>query len=92
METVYTIIGAANVTSYDVLEAYSQAMHVPIILYNGVRKASRPNYKYLLHIVPSYINAVVDYLKYYKWKTVFYLHDERDRKYQCHSLPFISCI
>lgn len=78
---MYTIIGAADVTSYDVLEAYSQAMHIPIILYNGVRKPPKTNYTYLLHIVPSYMNAIVDYLKFYKWKIVFYLHDKNDRKY-----------
>jgi hypothetical protein len=38
-------------------------------------------YKYLLHITPSYIPAIVDFVKYHKWRTIFYLHDENDRKY-----------
>ncbi|XP_076118195.1 glutamate receptor 3-like isoform X1 [Mytilus galloprovincialis] len=78
METIFSIVTAADVRSYDAIESYSQAMHVPVIIYNDVRKLLKPNYKYLLHIAPPHLKAVVDFIKLHKWRTVFYLHVEND--------------
>ena len=80
-EPVFTIIGAADIQSYDAIESYGKAMQIPVIIYNDVRKIPKEEYKYLLHITPSYIPAIVDFVKYHKWRTIFYLHDENDRKY-----------
>ncbi|XP_076467660.1 glutamate receptor 2-like [Babylonia areolata] len=83
---VFLLLGASAPQSFNVIQSYSQALHVPYVSYTTNRNQRADGYSYDFSVSPSYIDAVIDIIKFFRWEKVYYLFDSDDGLWQLQQL------
>lgn len=72
---IFTLVAPTGEASYDTLASYSNTFQVPFVSPAFPELSTdRPAY-YGLSLRPRYLRAILDIIKYYNWKTIYYLYD-----------------
>ncbi|KAL3879296.1 hypothetical protein ACJMK2_031597 [Sinanodonta woodiana] len=74
----FALIGLTRSLSYNIIQSYSQALNMPIITPFLTRGAEHDSYNYEVCLYPSFVQPVIDFIKYFQWERVFYLFDTDD--------------
>ncbi|XP_041357415.1 glutamate receptor 2-like [Gigantopelta aegis] len=83
---VFVLFGGSTSLSYNTIQSYSQALNVPYVIYSTSRNAPADGYTFDITLSPSYIEAIIDIIKYFSWKKVYYLFDSDDGLWQLQKL------
>ncbi|GAB6033164.1 hypothetical protein CHUAL_012772 [Chamberlinius hualienensis] len=78
---VFTLIGSTNSESFDTLQSYSNAFHMPYVTPSIPEKVSEPSsasMTFALGMKPNYMKAVNDTITFYGWTKLIYLYDSDD--------------
>ncbi|KAL8603429.1 hypothetical protein ACOMHN_053096 [Nucella lapillus] len=83
---VFLMLGASSAQSFNVIQSYSQALHVPYVTYSANRNRRADGYDFDFSVSPNYIDAVIDVIKFFDWKKMYYLFDSDDGLWQLQQL------
>ncbi|XP_076446345.1 glutamate receptor 2-like [Babylonia areolata] len=83
---VFLVLGASSPRSFNVIQSYSQALHVPYVTFTPNRNRRADGYDFDFSVSPNYIDAVVDVIKFFDWDKVYYLFDSDDGLWQLQQL------
>ncbi|CAL1535038.1 unnamed protein product [Lymnaea stagnalis] len=72
---VFLLIGSSTSRSYNIIQSYSHALHVPYIVYSQTTNHESDGYDYDISISPSYVTAMADVIKFFHWDKVYYIFD-----------------
>ncbi|XP_064610198.1 glutamate receptor-like isoform X2 [Liolophura sinensis] len=75
---VFSLFGVTKSGSVNAAQSISQALHMPFITPSLARGTADDLYQYEINMYPSYIEAIVDIINYYKWGKVYYVYDSDD--------------
>ena len=78
---VFVLFGGSNSKSYNTIQSYSQVLNVPYVIYSTSRNAPADGYTFDITLSPSYIEAIIDIIKFYSWRKVYYLFDTDDGRH-----------
>ena len=78
----FAFFGVTNENTLSVLESYGRVFNMPYVTHSAPTNRSREiaNYGYVLHVRPTYDEAMVEIIKFYKWGQVFYIYDNDEGK------------
>lgn len=68
----------------------TRAFKLPFIVPTLTRESSSPKDSYVVSICPSFIDVVIDFIKYFEWSRIFYLYDTDDGEYISFCQAFFS--
>lgn len=74
-------MGSSTARSYNIIQSYSHALHVPFVIYSQTTNQAGDGYDYDISISPNYITAISDVIKYFNWEKIYYVFDSDDGKY-----------
>ncbi|KAK3594266.1 hypothetical protein CHS0354_023656, partial [Potamilus streckersoni] len=77
-EMPFAMFGLSRSLSYSIIQSYSQALNMPFITPFLTRGTQQETYNYEICLYPSFVEPVIDFIKYFQWKRVFYLFDSDD--------------
>ncbi|XP_070196715.1 glutamate receptor 2-like [Littorina saxatilis] len=83
---VFLLLGASSPKSFNVIQSYSQALHVPYVTFTSNRNHAHDGYTFDLSVSPSYIDAIIDTVRFFLWDKVYYLFDSDDGLWQLQQL------
>ena len=69
---IVLLVGATNISSLPIVAAYTRSYKMPYVS-AGHLATDVPGFS--VQLWPQYQRAVVDLLKHYRWKGVYYLYD-----------------
>ncbi|XP_033743043.1 glutamate receptor 2-like [Pecten maximus] len=72
---VFLFYGMKDINSIDIVESYTRRFHMPYISPSLSSVVTRYGAPFQLHMKPSYTMAIVDMIRFYKWKSVHFLYD-----------------
>ncbi|XP_014208745.1 glutamate receptor 1 [Copidosoma floridanum] len=78
---VYSMIGAVNPDSFDILHSYSNTFQMPFVTPWFPEKVLTPSSGFLdfaISMRPDYYQAIIDTVRHYGWKKIIYLYDSHD--------------
>ena len=76
---IFAFFGVTKDSSLSLLDSYGRTFEMPYVTPSAPtippnRSAFVPN-SYVLHMRPTYDEAMVDIIRHYKWPEVFYIYD-----------------
>ncbi|KAI8797832.1 glutamate receptor subunit protein GluR2 precursor, partial [Biomphalaria glabrata] len=77
---VFLLLGSSSSRSYNIIQSYSHALHVPYVVYSPTTNHESDGYDYDVTVSPSYVRAVVDVIKFFNWEKVYYVFDSDNGK------------
>lgn len=78
--SVVALLGLFNGDTYSVMESYSRTLKLPFLLPTLTRGTADPRNNYMISMWPSFVDVVVDFIKYFQWTRFVYLYDTEDGK------------
>ncbi|KAL7299265.1 hypothetical protein TKK_0007854 [Trichogramma kaykai] len=78
---VYSMIGAVNSDSFDILHSYSNTFQMPFITPWFPEKVLQPSsgsVDFAISMRPDYHHAIIDTIRHYGWKKIIYLYESHD--------------
>ena len=81
------MFGISNGEGYNVLKSFSNKLKIPIFVPTKSRGLNDTDF--LINMCPSFVDAVIDVIKHFRWERVFYLYDTEDGN-KLHYLVFLS--
>ncbi|GFN79377.1 glutamate receptor subunit protein glur2 [Plakobranchus ocellatus] len=75
---VFLLLGSSSSRAYNTIQSYSQALHVPYLLFSETANRPGDSYRYDLSVSPSYVRPVADLVKFFNWEEMFYIFDADD--------------
>ncbi|OXU28684.1 hypothetical protein TSAR_015217, partial [Trichomalopsis sarcophagae] len=78
---VYSLIGAVNPDSFDILHSYSNTFQMPFVTPWFPEKVLTPSsglLDFAISMRPDYHHAIIDTVRHYGWKKIIYLYDSHD--------------
>ncbi|XP_033744251.1 glutamate receptor 3-like [Pecten maximus] len=75
---VFALVCMSNIHSYDVIQAYSQALEVPVIVPSSPKSYHTDRFKYEIKMNPSIVPAMAEYISKGGWTKVFYFFNSDD--------------
>ncbi|XP_069128791.1 glutamate receptor 4-like [Argopecten irradians] len=75
---VFALVCMSNIHSYDVIQAYSQALEVPVIVPSSPKSYHKDKFTYEIKMNPSIVPAMAEYIRNGGWTKVFYLFNSDD--------------
>ena len=80
---VLAFLGVANVSTMATIDSYSRTFHIPFINPSLPPGSGAHEHAFTIYMQPSYHEALIDLIGFYKWRTVFYLYDTNEGKDRC---------
>ncbi|XP_076447090.1 glutamate receptor 2-like [Babylonia areolata] len=79
-EGVHAVVGTTHPSTYNTIQSYSHALHVPFILASTTRQgSSRDQYKYDVSMAPPFVDAVIKVIASIPLNhKVYYVYDSDD--------------
>ncbi|GFS04389.1 glutamate receptor subunit protein GluR2 precursor [Elysia marginata] len=74
----FLLLGSSSSRSYNTIQSYSQALHVPYLLFSETANQPGDGYRYDLSVSPSYVRPVADLVKFFNWEEMYYIFDADD--------------
>ncbi|KAK3786725.1 hypothetical protein RRG08_000933 [Elysia crispata] len=75
---VFLLLGSSSSRAYNTIQSYSQALHVPYLLFSETANQPEDGYRYDLSVSPSYVRPVADLVKFFNWEEMYYIFDADD--------------
>lgn len=75
---VFLFLGSSSSRTYNIIQSYSQALHVPYVLYTQTTNHNRGGHSYDIGLSPNYMTAIIDVIKFFKWRKIYYVFDSDD--------------
>ncbi|KAH9514033.1 hypothetical protein Btru_032058 [Bulinus truncatus] len=72
---VFLLLGSSSSRSYNIIQSYSHALHVPYVVYSPTTNHEADGYDYDVTVSPSYVRALVDIIRFFNWEKVYYVFD-----------------
>ncbi|XP_025088031.1 glutamate receptor 1-like isoform X2 [Pomacea canaliculata] len=79
---VFLIMGGSSPKSFNVIQSFSHALHVPYVIYTSNRNQAADGYTYDFSVSPAYIDAIIDIIRFFQWRKIYYLFDSDDGLWQ----------
>ncbi|KAK7495272.1 hypothetical protein BaRGS_00013454, partial [Batillaria attramentaria] len=79
---VFLLLGGSSPKSFNVIQSYTHALHVPYVMYTNNRNHHHDGYDYDFSVSPAFIDAIIDVVKFFNWEKVYYLFDSDDGLWQ----------
>ncbi|GIY70208.1 hypothetical protein CDAR_168061 [Caerostris darwini] len=64
--------------TYETLAAYTNAFHMPFLSPSFPQTNYDRPMQYGISMKPQYLKAIIDIIKFYRWKSILYLYDSDD--------------
>ncbi|XP_045206207.2 glutamate receptor-like [Mercenaria mercenaria] len=80
------LFGTSRSETFSIIESYSRALRVPFFLPTLTRETTVGKDNYIISMCPSFIEAVIDLIKYFNWDRIFYLFDTDDALWRLQKL------
>lgn len=77
---IFALFILNNPISHHVVQAYSNALHLPVFVLNVATRHQLPSYPFEIHMSPSYMPAITELINFYRWRRIFYIFDSDDGK------------
>ncbi|KAK7495314.1 hypothetical protein BaRGS_00013496, partial [Batillaria attramentaria] len=78
-EGVHAVIATSHPTTYNTIQSYSHALHVPFILASQTRETGRDQYHYDINLSPPFANAVLKVIAGIpRSQKLYYVYDTDD--------------
>ena len=74
------LIGTSVSQTFDIIQSYSRALTIPFFLPTLTRESTLDRENYIISMCPTFINAVIDFIRRLQWDRIFYLFDTDDGK------------
>ena len=85
---MHAVVGTTLPSTYNTIQSYSHALHVPFILASSTRQGSRDHYRYDVSLSPPFVDAVIRTIASIpRNHKVYYVYDNDDGESQ---LRFLS--
>ncbi|XP_014780672.1 glutamate receptor 2 isoform X2 [Octopus bimaculoides] len=75
---IFALFILNNPISHHVVQAYSNALHLPVFVLNVATRHQLPSYPFEIHMSPSYMPAITELINFYRWRRIFYIFDSDD--------------
>ena len=75
---VFLLLGSSSPKSFNVIQSYSHALHVPYVTFTSNRNLGEDGYDFDFSVSPAYIDAIIDIIKFFNWDKIYYLFDSDD--------------
>ena len=86
-EGVHIVVGTTLPSTYNTIQSYSHALHVPFILASSTRQGSRDHYQYDVSLSPPFVDAVIRTIAGIpRNHKVYYVYDNDDGKLALNAL------
>ncbi|XP_071044207.1 glutamate receptor 1 isoform X2 [Parasteatoda tepidariorum] len=72
---IFTLLAPATDPTYETIAAYTNTFHMPFLSPSLPQTSSNKPLLYAVSMKPQYLKAIVDVIKYYRWKSIIYLYD-----------------
>jgi hypothetical protein len=72
------LFGISNGEAYNVFKSYSSKLEIPMFLPTKSRGLNDKDF--LINMCPSFVDALIDVIKFFRWEKMFYLYDRNDGK------------
>lgn len=72
------LFGTSQAEAVPIFESYSRAFRIPFFIPTQTRGAFKDADSYIVSMYPSFIDGVIELIKFFKWKRIFYLFDSDD--------------
>ncbi|OWF38062.1 Glutamate receptor 4 [Mizuhopecten yessoensis] len=83
---VFALVCMSNIHSYEVIQAYSQALEVPVIVPSSPKSYNTDRFNYEIKMNPSIVPAMAEYIRNGGWTKVFYLFNSDDDMWRLQQL------
>ncbi|NP_001191540.1 glutamate receptor subunit protein GluR2 precursor [Aplysia californica] len=83
---VFLLLGSSSSRSYNIIQSYSHALHVPYVVYSQNVNQPRDGYDYDVTVSPGYVTAVAELIKFFNWEKVYYVFDSDDALWELQRL------
>ncbi|KAK7098045.1 hypothetical protein V1264_004935 [Littorina saxatilis] len=78
-EGVHAVVGITHPSTYNTVQSYSNALHIPFILASSTRQTSREQYQYDVSVSPPLVDAVIRTIASIpRNHKVYYVYDSDD--------------
>lgn len=77
-KNIVALIGSSKSDTFSLMVSQTRAFKLPFIVPTLTRESSSPKDSYVVSICPSFIDVVIDFIKYFEWNRIFYLYDTDD--------------
>ncbi|ESO90628.1 hypothetical protein LOTGIDRAFT_123068, partial [Lottia gigantea] len=79
---VFLLFGTSLPKTFNTIQSYSHALKVPYVVVTPNRNDQRDGYRYEISMSPSYIEVIIDLIKWFGWGKIYYLFDSDDGLWQ----------
>lgn len=77
---VFSLIVHGPATSYEVINSLADKMNMPTFFPTGTGNSPSFSNSYVFNMMPSYTDAIVDLIHFFRWDIVYYLFDSKEGK------------
>lgn len=77
---VFLFFGSKDTKSAETIESFTRKFHVPYVC-PCLTKVVDPTNNFQIHMKPPFTMAIVDMIRYYRWRNMIYLYDSTEGEY-----------
>ncbi|KAK3099876.1 hypothetical protein FSP39_011081, partial [Pinctada imbricata] len=74
---VFLFFGVKDAMTVDIVESFTNKFHIPLVS-PSLTKVKNVASSFQIHMKPSYTRAIIDMVKHYKWKVLYYVYDSNE--------------
>lgn len=87
---VFAILGQKDFSSADIVRSFSNTFHMPFVTSSRGAPSALNAFSYEIHVRPDNTAAIVDIIKHFGWRHIYYLYDSDDGELQNSCLATIN--
>ncbi len=78
---IFMLFGKHNMRIINTLKSFSRTFHMPFVTTGPPVNTTGQRHGYELYLRPMYSRAIVEVMKFYRWKDVWYIYDSDEGKW-----------
>lgn len=75
---IFALFILNNPVSHHVVQAYSNALHLPVFVVNVATRHQLPSYPFEINMSPSFVPAITELIHFFRWRRIYYIFDSDD--------------